>query len=135
MTRLDTGAPVPDARVTIVSRLNKALWTGRTGHDGVALSPALPVRELPSPGRSDEASPNVQYLVTAEKDGDLAYAVSNWDEGIEPWAFGMNYGLWESTPVLRGAVFTDRGVYRPGEDVHFKVIARSDAPTGMRRPC
>jgi uncharacterized protein YfaS (alpha-2-macroglobulin family) len=29
-------------------------------------------------------------------------------------------------------VFTDRGVYRPGEDVHFKLIARSDTPTGMR---
>src|SRR5262249_13429816 len=36
------------------------------------------------------------------------------------------------TPVLRGSVFTDRGVYRPGEDVHFKLIARSDTPTGMR---
>ncbi len=44
----------------------------------------------------------------------------------------MIHGLWESTPVLRGSVFTDRGVYRPGEDVHFKVIARSDTPTGMR---
>jgi uncharacterized protein YfaS (alpha-2-macroglobulin family) len=132
VTRLDNGAPVADARVGVVSRANKAIWTGRTGRDGVALAPALQIREPPSPGRGDEDAPSVQYLVTAEKDGDVAYAVSNWDEGIEPWAFGLNYGLWESTPVLRGSVFTDRGVYRPGEDVHFKVIARSDTPTGMR---
>ena len=132
VTRLDTGAPVQDARVSVISRANKALWTGRTGRDGVALTPALAIRELPSHSQDDEESPRVQYVVTAEKDGDVAYAVSNWDEGIEPWSFGMNYGLWESAPVLRGSVFTDRGVYRPGEDVHFKLIARSDTPTGMR---
>ena len=132
VTRLDTGAPVPDARVAVISRANKALWSGRTGRDGVALTPALAIRERPSHSQDDEDTPRVQYVVTAEKDGDVAYAVSDWDEGIEPWAFGMPYSLLESTPVLRGSVFSDRGVYRPGEDVHLKLIARSDTPTGMR---
>ena len=42
------------------------------------------------------------------------------------------YELWEATDILRGSVFTDRGVYKPGEDVHVKAIVRADTPTGIR---
>ena len=44
VTRLDTAAPVPGARVSIVIRDGKAVWTGTTGADGVAIAPALPLR-------------------------------------------------------------------------------------------
>ena len=33
---------------------------------------------------------------------------------------------------MRGSVFTDRGVYRLGEEVHLKTILRSDTPTGVK---
>src|SRR5205823_12858925 len=32
----------------------------------------------------------------------------------------------------RGTIFTDRGVYKPGEEVHAKVVLRSDTPKGMQ---
>ena len=38
----------------------------------------------------------------------------------------------EAEPLLRGTVFTDRGVYRLGEEVHFKAILRSNTPGGIR---
>ena len=31
--------------------------------------------------------------------------------------------------MLRGTVFSDRGVYRLGEEVHFKAILRQNTPT------
>ncbi len=34
--------------------------------------------------------------------------------------------------MLRGTVFSDRGVYRLGEEVHFKAILRQNTPTGIR---
>ncbi len=74
----------------------------------------------------------LSFVVTAEKDGDLAYVASDWNEGIRPWDFGSSYALWEATDILRGSVFTDRGVYKPGEDVHVKAIIRADTPTGVR---
>ena len=34
--------------------------------------------------------------------------------------------------MLRGTVFTDRGVYRLGEEVHLKAILRQNTPAGIR---
>ncbi|HVT47002.1 MAG TPA: MG2 domain-containing protein [Vicinamibacterales bacterium] len=125
VTRLDTAAPVADAAVTIVNTDNRVLWRGRTGTDGVVMAPALPLRQ---PDNWYELS----FVVMAEKDGDVAYVASDWNEGIQPWDFGESYQLWEANDVLRGEVFTDRGVYRPGEDIHAKAIVRTDTPTGIR---
>jgi uncharacterized protein YfaS (alpha-2-macroglobulin family) len=71
-------------------------------------------------------------VVTAEKDGDIAYVGSDWNEGILPWDFGTGANLREREPLLRGSVFTDRGVYRLGEEVHFKAILRHNSPAGVR---
>ncbi len=34
--------------------------------------------------------------------------------------------------MLRGSVFTDRGVYKEMEEVHVKAVVRDDTPGGMR---
>ena len=123
VTRLDNGNPVPAAQVAVINTDNKEVWHGTTNADGVAMAPALPLRD---PEDWDKLS----FLVTAEKDGDIAYVDSDWNEGIEPWEFDTPYGLWESRDVLRGSVFTDRGVYRPGEEIHVKAIVRADTASG-----
>jgi uncharacterized protein YfaS (alpha-2-macroglobulin family) len=125
VTRLDNGNAVADASVAIVNTENREVWRGRTGADGVAMAPALPLRD---PNNWHQLS----FLVTAGKDGDLAYVASDWTEGIQPWDFGNGFQLWEATDILRGSVFTDRGVYKPGEQIHAKAILRADTPTGVR---
>jgi hypothetical protein len=125
VTRLDNGAAVPGAAVTIIGRDNTAVWRGTTGPDGVTMAPALPLRK---PARFWELA----FIVTAEKNGDLAYVASDWNEGLSSWEFGLPYNLWQSTGILRGSVFTDRGVYKPGEEVHVKTIVRSDTAKGMQ---
>jgi uncharacterized protein YfaS (alpha-2-macroglobulin family) len=124
VTRLDTGDPVPGATVSIIQTDNSVFWTGLTGLDGVAVAPDTRLRPV---SRWWEFS----FLVIAEKDGDLAYVGSNWNEGVQPWYFGSAFDPSEGQPLLRGTVFTDRGVYRLGEEVHFKSILRRDAPTGI----
>ena len=47
VTRLDNAMPVADAHVSIVNDSNRALWTGTTKRDGVALAPALGLRPRP----------------------------------------------------------------------------------------
>ncbi|MCA1648989.1 MAG: hypothetical protein LC753_01535 [Acidobacteria bacterium] len=125
VTRLDTGAPVPGAKVSIVQLDNSIAWTGTSGDDGVAIAPDTPIREPQGWWR-------FSYLVTAEKDGDVAYAGSDWNEGVLPWDFDLRFNLLEAEPLLRGTVFTDRGVYRLGEEVHFKSILRHNTPSGAR---
>ncbi len=124
VTRLDTGEPVADARVSIVRTDSSTFWQGTTDADGIAVAPDTPLRD---PRRTWELS----FIVTAEKDGDVAYAASDWNEGISSWEFGIRNDLYESPSVLRGSVFTDRGVYRLGEEVHVKAILRQDSSRGM----
>lgn len=125
VTRLDNAAPVAGARVSIVVRDGKAVWTGTTGADGVAIAPQSRLRD---PRRWYEFT----FIVMAEKDGDVAYAGSDWNDGVLPWEYGLNLDLEEADPLLRGTVFSDRGVYRLGEEVHFKAILRSNTPGGIR---
>jgi alpha-2-macroglobulin len=125
VTRLDDATPVEGARVSIRTTDNAIFWSGFTDKDGIAVAPRTALRD---PERIWE----LRFLVTAEKDGDVAYVGSDWTEGLEPWNFGISYRLEEAQPQLRGSVFSDRGVYRLGEEVHVKAILRSDTAEGMR---
>ena len=125
VTHLDTGAPVGGADVSIIRLDSSVAWSGRTNADGVALAPALTLRN----GRRTW---EFKFIVTAAKDGDVAYVGSDWNEGIEPYAFGNRYDLDEAQPLLRGTVFSDRGVYKLGEEVHVKAVLRRDTPTGIQ---
>jgi uncharacterized protein YfaS (alpha-2-macroglobulin family) len=126
VTRLDNGDPVAGARVSIVGLDNKAVWSGDTDGDGVAIAPRTPAI------RDRENWWRFAFVVTAEKDGDVAYVGSDWNEGISPWEFDVDFNLREADPMLRGTVFSDRGVYRLGEEVHFKAILRLNTPQGIR---
>ncbi|MGH9885438.1 MAG: MG2 domain-containing protein, partial [bacterium] len=125
VTRLSDGQPVSGAQVTIRTLANTVAWSGVTGEDGLALAPETPTL------RDPENEWEFRFLVTAEKDGDTAYVGSDWGEGIEPWAFGIGLDLGEAHPLLRGTVWSDRGVYKLGEEVHVKAILRSDTAKGI----
>jgi alpha-2-macroglobulin len=120
VTRLDTGAPVAGANVSIVQLDNRVFWRGTTGADGIALAPDTALRG------TDWWK--FAFIVTAEKDGDAAYVGSDWNEGVQPWDFSTRFNLHEASPMLRGTVFTDRGVYRLGEEIHFKAVLRENGP-------
>ncbi|HEY7057201.1 MAG TPA: MG2 domain-containing protein, partial [Vicinamibacterales bacterium] len=125
VTRLDTAAPVPGARVSIVGLDGHPMWTGTTGADGVVIAPETRLRD---PRKWWQFA----FVVLAEKDGDVAYLGSDWHEGITPWEFAVPFNLEEANPLLRGTVFSDRGVYRLGEDVHFKAVLRHNTADGIR---
>ena len=84
VTRLDNAAPVAGARVSIVKPDGQAMWTGTTGADGVAIAPETRLR---NPRNWYEFA----FLVMAEKDGDVAYVGSDWNDGILPWEFGIEF--------------------------------------------
>jgi alpha-2-macroglobulin len=127
VTRLDNGAPVAGARVSIIRPDNSTFWSGTTASDGVIIAPQTTLRK-----QHDFWEQKLEFIVTAEKDGDVAYVGSDWNEGLAPWEFGLRFDLGEADALLRGTVFTDRGVYRLGEEVHLKAILRQNTPSGIR---
>ncbi|HEY0142975.1 MAG TPA: alpha-2-macroglobulin family protein [Thermoanaerobaculia bacterium] len=139
VTRLDDAKPVAGATVTIRNRENKVFWSGTTDANGIAVAPNTDLR------RTKETKPNnaeyeddwralheLHFLVTAEKDGDIAYVGSDWNEGIMPWDFDVRFDVNEANPLLRGTIFSDRGVYKLGEEIHFKAVVRTDTPKGIK---
>lgn len=123
VTRLDNAAPVAGATVSLIGTNEQAAWRGTTGADGVVMAP-LGLRD---PNRSWELS----FIAVAEKDGDIAYAASDWNEGVAPWEFGLPYETRPPSGAVRGVVFSDRGVYRPGETLHLKTIIRRATARGI----
>ncbi|HSY49610.1 MAG TPA: MG2 domain-containing protein [Thermoanaerobaculia bacterium] len=141
VSRLDNAAPVAGAKVSIRTRDNKVFWTGTTDASGIAVAPNTDLRvdRTKRAANGEEADQGawegvggLYFIVTAEKDGDTAYVASDWNQGIQPWDFELHFDLTEARPLLRGTIFTDRGVYKPGEELHAKVVLRSDTPTAMQ---
>ncbi|MDQ3171570.1 MAG: MG2 domain-containing protein [Acidobacteriota bacterium] len=123
VTRLDNAAPVAGATVSLIGTNEKVAWRGATGADGVAMAP-VGLRETGRPWQ-------LSFIAVAEKDGDVAYAASDWNEGVAPWEFGLSYETPPIAGTVRGTVFTDRGVYRPGETLHLKTIVRRATGSGI----
>lgn len=97
VTRLDTGAPVPGAHVSLIDRSNTVRWEETTGSDGAVIAPGSPRSKFW----------DFEFIVVAEKDGDTAYLGSDWHEGIGP----VRLRLWPESP--RGAADSSGiGVHR-----------------------
>jgi hypothetical protein len=133
VTRLSTGRPVRGAAITLRNSRNAVLWTGTTDATGRAEAPGwtdlVPDRSIDPPGAAATRPPSAvsPLYVTAEHAGDLAFTGSLFDDGIEPYRFGLRTNWTPAPQTAAGAVFTDRRLYRTGETVHLKAILRTKA--------
>ena len=123
-------------------------WSGTTVADGFAKAPA-PTCE----------SCEVIVLVRSAHGGELAYGRTSWvigggpfpfEDGVRPVAVPSDGGVAvpapsETTATLTvptlplgrrwiGALFTDRGVYKAGEEVHARGRLRIEQPRGIDLP-
>jgi hypothetical protein len=103
VTRLDTGAPVGGADVSII-RLDKGVaWCGRTDGQGLVVAPGLRLRTAANPW-------TFAFIVPAAEDGDVACVASDWHEGVELYAFvapGSTCRGVRAIPDSRGAAGED----------------------------
>ena len=131
VTSLTTGNPIAGAKVAVYSPQGKQVWVDVTNADGLIKIPgsALLKQQKPvddeNPEYEDWDSYRSQRLIAiVEKGGDLAVVDGNWSNGIQTWNFGVTEDRRGGATTIRGFIQSDRGLYRPGESVHFKGIAR-----------
>jgi hypothetical protein len=130
VTRLSKGTPIENARVRLIDRNGDSKWEGTTDASGVAKTPGLTGLV---PGSEDNW--NTPFaLAVAEVDGDVGATLSQWDEGIAPGAFNLSSEWDNGRPRSLGLVFADRGVYRPGDEVFLKGMARFRKLGDIERP-
>jgi len=119
-TYLKTAAPAVGVPVELRSDDNKVLWTGRTGRDGVADAPGWKALGIADWKRWTR--PNL-WAFAKDARGTAALSL-DWRGGVEPWRFEIASDWTPRPRRYRVALFTERGVYRAGETVHVKAIAR-----------
>ncbi|MEO8315560.1 MAG: MG2 domain-containing protein, partial [Pseudomonadota bacterium] len=128
VTRLQDGRPVAGADVVILQYCSgNVAWRGTTDKDGLATVP----QSLGSPHSNDRCNkfqPGPLF-VSASKEGDLSFALSSWDQGIEPGQFGLPMGN-EYTTRIYHTVF-DRPLFRAGETVSMKHFLRRHVMSGL----
>ncbi|MBI4537691.1 MAG: alpha-2-macroglobulin [candidate division NC10 bacterium] len=149
VTTLDTGRPVPGAKVAVQNCRGDILWSGETDHQGLARIEGLPGEdgvahcENYQPDGHDWsqlgalASLNRGVLVTAQTPDDFSFAHSSWTRGIEPWRFRVG-GMWDAEegyfydrdPRLLHTIL-DRSLFRAGETVHMKHLLRRQTLRGF----
>ena len=124
VTALDTGKPVADAEVRVSTCAGKQLWQGKTD----ALGRARINQALDNPYCDGDRF----LFASARSGGDFSFVRSDWNEGIEPWRFGV-YSWGDNSP-LRIHGILDRSLFRPGQTLSVKHLARSRDSAGFSLP-
>ena len=127
VTALDTGKPVNEVDIAVRDCGGTIHAKGITGKDGILrIEKELPdIDKLPG----CMSSWDKQYYVTAYKDGDFSFVLSDWNEGISTWRFNLYQNSWQG-PYIAHAVL-DRSLFRAGETIGMKLFVRRKAVNGF----
>lgn len=115
---IHTGQAVADAKVSVVAKNGVVLLSQYTGSDGHAQFPSLD-------GFKNERQP-VMFLV--EKAGDISFLPTSntYDRDLDFSRFDVNGEETPSDPrTLSSYLFSDRGIYRPGDRFNIGLITRT----------
>ncbi len=112
VTSIRHGTPIKDATVKAITYNNQTLATGQTDPNGI-------VRLEYSSSGKDRG----MWVVTAQKEDDLGYLIAGNNRWMIDDAFSDNDGMPYPEDV-EAMVYSERGVYRPGDTVHLTGILR-----------
>ena len=114
---LSNGTPVAGALVSVVGRNGQVVAAANTDGDGVASLPAFDafVRE------------RTPVLLRVTSGEDMSFLpLGDWSRRLDTSRFDVGGEINNVDPgALKAVLFSDRGLYRPGETVHLGLILRA----------
>ncbi len=125
VTHLSDGRPVSGATVAVVDA-EKTLYETQTDAEGLAVITSAQYSPLGDEGTIDSAR-----IVVARKAGDWTWRAVN---DVLPAGAGLDWVDEAGRMDPLGMLFTDRGVYRPGEAMKLQAIFRMPEPRGTSTP-
>ncbi len=122
---LSTGAPASDTDVTVLGRNGYPIWAGTTNSDGVVNIPHFSLSEY-----RNEKEP---VAIVARHDMDVSFIPYNadYEQRTEFSKFDVGGAYASNTTSLRTFVFSDRGIYAPGESVVIGAIVENGNFSGL----
>ncbi len=122
VTRLSTAAPVEGAAVRIMAKGDAPGAPFVTDKNGFA---TIPESAFKPAYRTAERA-----VIVVRAQDDWAYRPVG--DALNAWRLGTSVDLGPDRPF--GMLFSDRGIYRPGDTVHVKGIFRQEAAHGTETP-
>ena len=132
VTGVTDGEPRAGAGVTLYDALGRVRATGQT--DARGLARLIDYRIYENDPCIDQWC-EVEGYIAATHEGDRSLAgLRSYDPDLAPWRFSVS-AAWDQQRVPQSsAVFTERGIYRPGEDVIAKAIVRDGTLGSLTSP-
>jgi len=125
VTRVSTGEPVAKAAVRVLGGASGE-HRYETDAQGIAKIPSQDFRP-----RLDESDGDASAILVAESGDDWAYERAR--DFLSPWRFSVPFD-WSGRRRNYGMIFTERGIYRPGDEVQVKGIVRREEVSGNSTP-
>ncbi|HTI64147.1 MAG TPA: alpha-2-macroglobulin family protein [Gemmatimonadaceae bacterium] len=139
VTGLGDGLPRANVTVSQIDRWGRVVARGTSDTRGLATLTRQAGDSAPPPRTAVTPTPVARFTtidarsrddrVTVSLGGrEIGYQPSN---PLEPTSLGARY---DDAPLVTGAVFAERGIYRPGEIVHVKAVVRYGILGDLRAP-
>ncbi|OVE82765.1 hypothetical protein BVY03_00145 [bacterium K02(2017)] len=141
VTSLTTGKAAIGSQVIIYDNDAHILFKGVCDGKGILKIPGQDELKQKSKNLSggDKEDAKYPFYIFAKKDGDRSYISSNWQDGLGGYSY-YDYYDYEEEPIessstlnthpikskikVRSHLLTDRGLYKPGEEVKIKGYLR-----------
>ncbi len=113
---LSDGQPAGDVDVTVLGRNGYPVWAGVTNSDGRI--------DIPNFNWNEYRNEKEPVAIVARKSDDVSFIPYNADhaQGAEYSKFDIGGAYATNVTPLRAFIFSDRGIYRPGESVTVGAI-------------
>jgi alpha-2-macroglobulin len=131
VTTFDKAQAVPGAEVKIYNCKGEMVESGKTNKEGFILFSKTNLHTAECVGKLDNL--NSKLLVVAKVSDDATFTLSSWNEGIEPWRFGVPYYYGGDQFKSAHTVF-DRPIYKVNEVVHMLHLLREQGTNGLISP-
>ena len=115
-----TGAPIENAQVALWANARQQSQA-QTGSDGIA---SLAMSDTGATPNSSVGGPEPENVWILARHGSDAALVTPWSYNFTP----------DQTGNLKGYIYTDRPVYRPGHTVHIKGVLRKEKSDALDLP-
>jgi uncharacterized protein YfaS (alpha-2-macroglobulin family) len=134
VTGANDGRARAGARVELRDIAGRRLATAVTDSTGLARLRGYQAAPTPTVDENGMGG-NLEAIVVATLGADRAItAINQYDPDLSPWRFNV-WSAWQQERVpMAGTVFTERGIYRPGEPVYAKAILRRGSLGALRTP-
>ena len=134
VTGAEDGRPRSGAAVRLHDAHGRVLADARTDSAGLARLPRYLAQPVDTTDEELRWSGFQGYVSVQLGDDRAVLGINDYDPDLSPWRFNVASAWGSDRLPAAAALFTERGIYRPGEPLHAKAIVRAGRLGALSSP-